>query len=102
MNCKQGDIAIIIRSEAGNLGKIVTCVEFIGNAPNIGLFNLDNFKNWWKIDTDLTYRDVFFDVPVGAYPYIPDECLRPLRDTDGEDEMITLVGKPQEVYYEHN
>ena len=26
--------------------------------------------------------------------YIPDSYLRPLRDTDGEDEMIAIAGKP--------
>lgn len=30
MRCKQGDLAIIVRSGAGNEGKIVTCVRFRG------------------------------------------------------------------------
>jgi hypothetical protein len=33
LNCKQGDMAIVVRSRAGNAGKVVTCLEFIGEGP---------------------------------------------------------------------
>ena len=34
LNCKQGDLAIVIRSHAGNEGKIVTCVRLTTDVPH--------------------------------------------------------------------
>ena len=81
LNCKQGDLAVIVRSAAGNEGKIVSCVAL-------------TFETWgfgsgprWVTDPPVS----------GCFtPVIPvlDACLRPLRDNDGEDEVLRLVGRP--------
>lgn len=50
MNCKQGDLAIVVRSPDGvNLGKIVRCIRFIGmyhGCPDV-----------WETDRPLEWRD---------------------------------------------
>ena len=86
MNCKQGDLAVIVRSYVGNEGKIVECqrVEAHHHVYPGGVF----VKLCWFIGRPLLgWRDTqtFF---------VPDEFLRPLRDTDGEDEMLRLAGLP--------
>jgi hypothetical protein len=32
-----------------------------------------------------------------AQNFLLDSCLRPIRDQDGEDEILRIAGKPQEV-----
>ena len=49
MNCKKGDLAIIIKSWAGNEGKIVTCLHYIGHIDGYA-FGEDDL---WKIDRNL-------------------------------------------------
>ena len=84
MNCKQGDLAVIVRSYAGNEGKVVRCVSLCERP-------FWYTARWpgptWHIDRELPGET--FPVSVVA------DCqLRPLRDSDGEDEMLRLVGKP--------
>ena len=89
MNCKPGDLAIIVKSHAGNEGKIVRCIKYIGKQywelPN-GQITL---SHTWETDS-LTkgYEG-------GLSPRIQDELLRPIRDNDGEDEMLRIAGLPQ-------
>ena len=83
MNCKPGDWAVIVRSAAGNEGKIVRCLE------------LTHVSRGWAFGDGPRWVT---DPPVsGNYtPAIPvlDRCLRPLRDSDGQDEMLRLAGRP--------
>lgn len=93
MNCKQGDLAIIIKSRAGNEGKIVRCVrlhDFIDRDINGWPTGIIGPR--WVIDrpvpglTNDGHPNYMFTVA--------DSCLRPIRPTDGEDEILRLVGKP--------
>lgn len=87
MRCKPGDLAVVVRSYAGNEGKIVRCVRYAG------------LVNWrhsgrlptWEIDQDLP--------GFGGHmsPFIADSQLRPIRDNDGEDETLAWAGKPGHV-----
>lgn len=91
LNCRQGDLAIIVKSYAGNEGKIVRCLS-----PWNGGFIMPNgdviFADGWVIDLLLPVRH-------GIYARrIQDSQLRPLRDSDGEDEMLRIAGKPEELY----
>jgi len=52
MNCKQGDLALIIISKAGNEGKMVTCVKFVGDTP----INSE-CHDCWEIDRILITND---------------------------------------------
>jgi hypothetical protein len=92
MNCKPGDLAVVVRSMAGNEGKIVRCVELVGdhkfNEPN-GV--VVTFSNTWRIDPPLIgWRGL-------QSKHAPDEVLRPIRDNNGEDEMLTWAGKPSDI-----
>lgn len=91
LNCSQGDLAIITRSEAGNRDKIVTCVKAVG--PMRVLHMDDNFtvEFIWEVDRDLARVD-------GKMTrLIADSCLRPIRDQPGEDEVLRRVGRPSEI-----
>lgn len=82
MNCKQGDLAVIVRSLAGNEGKVVQCLRPVLN-------ELHAFPGpRWLIDRAIPHSTQ------GATLTVADCALRPLRDSDGEDEMLQLVGRP--------
>ena len=90
MNCKKGDLAIVVSSLAGNEGRIVRCLEFIGMM--FWLHGEELRRNaTWRIDVELPPFD-------GKHnDMIEDYKLRPLRDNDGEDEMLRIAGKPQDI-----
>ena len=86
MNCKQGDLAVIVRSVAGNEGKIVRCVRFIGNevasmGDGISIYAM------WHVEPPINDWRGF------AKSVCADAFMRPLRDSDGEDEVLRLVGR---------
>lgn len=92
MNCKQGDLAIVVQSLAGNEGKIVRCLEFVGTgrcdagtilvAPN------------GRAHADLWRTDATIHTDTGSTTRLmSDSLLRPIRDNDGTDETLTWAGK---------
>jgi hypothetical protein len=91
MNCKPGDLAVIVRSAAGNEGRIVRCVELVGDFVLSHPNGLVTFPNTWLIDLPL--------IGWGGRQskHVPDEWLRPIRDNDGEDESLTWAGKPSDI-----
>lgn len=90
MNCKQGDLAVFVRSTAGNEGKIVTCVEFLGPRRLKWPDNVVRKSPCWKIDRLLIgCKGDLTDI-------VADEFLRPIRGGEGMDEMIRITGKPKE------
>jgi len=88
MNCKQGDLAVIVRSSAGNEGKIVRCLSFL---PSLTCRQLDGTlvtSPAWVVDRAIFGWDGY------RLPGVRDALLRPIRDSDGQDEMLRLVGLP--------
>jgi hypothetical protein len=83
LNCKQGDLAVIVRSEAGNEGAIVQCMRLL--PP--GTEGWETLGPRWMVDRVLNGN-------CGPVRSVPDARLRPLRDSDGEDEVLRLVGRP--------
>jgi hypothetical protein len=93
MNCKPGDLAVIVRqatNEPRSLGAIVEVLRAGPGSCYHGLVGLQ--PNWWVRSSS----------PLRTFAHgertefvVPDAYMRPLRDSDGADEM--LVGKPQEV-----
>ena len=87
LNCKQGDLAILVRSYAGNEGAIVRCLELaepdFDCPPDCG--------PRWMVDRE------FMTSWGDRTRTLPDANLRPLRDSDGDDEMLRLVGAPERV-----
>ena len=87
LNCKQGDLAIIIKSVCGNEGKIVRCLELMHTerVPDTAGW-LHRFAGGaryvWRIDRSINFGNAFDVVQI---MYCSDSRLRPLRgDTDDE------------------
>lgn len=87
MNCKQGDLAIIVKSVAGNEGKIVRCVKFHKNLL-VNFPNCQKQEDVWEIDRKLhSVNNSVSNICVSHW-------LIPIRDQDGEDEMLKIAGYP--------
>ena len=86
MNCQKGDMAIVVRSECGNEGKIVTCLKL---EPEVHWFTggvCTGVEPGWFVDIELIGSDGVWD------NLIADSALSPIRDQPGEDE--TLIWAP--------
>jgi len=84
LNCKQGDLAFVVRSGAGNEGKIVRCVAWLGRPPlghgDAGL------SDCWHVEPELPSR---LGVINNA---CSDSRLRPIRGLpESETETISDV-----------
>lgn len=90
MNCKQGDIAVVVRSFAGNEGKVVQCLRFVTSRISFPDGRTRALGAWLIEPPLLDWRGMLSS-------YMLDEQLRPLRDNDGEDEMLRIAGRPKEV-----
>lgn len=89
MNCKPGDLAMLVFSRVGNEGKIFTVIR-LATAGEVSDWRLNPRLTWWAISEPI--RSSWGDY----FEYAPDEFLRPIRDQDGTDEMIRIAGLPQE------
>lgn len=90
MNCKPGDIAVIVQSTHGQHGALLSVEKDSGRR--------DSGHHWWLVKALQTLR--FSNGTIchaGDLGYAADANIRPLRDSDGEDEMLRIAGKPQEV-----
>jgi len=84
MNCKQGDMAIIVKSWAGNEMKIITCLHLMPAGAE-GCDEANGVR--WKIDRvleDSWGRDV---------TTYPDAWLQPLPGIGAEDVEPLLVAQ---------
>lgn len=108
MNCKPGDLAVIVGSTIGNTGKIVRVlgVSFLHGAP-VGSDAVDPGTGVrWMNEGHYRYWDVVAQgSPLVCQRYsgalhelhrrpFKDADLRPLRDNEDEDEMLRIAGKP--------
>ena len=86
MNCKPGDIAIVVRAgaTAENVGKLVEVIE-----PSSA------YPGWWFVQSLSGYMSGSAGRCIGGS--IEDHRLRPLRDSGGDDETLTWAGKPAKV-----
>lgn len=83
MNVQQGDLAIIVESKAGNVGKIVSVIRFVGEVKNWA------GKDRWEIDRKLVGD-------LGNYTNtVRDSSLRPIRDQPGTDETLSWAKVPE-------
>ncbi|CAB5219093.1 hypothetical protein UFOVP229_27 [uncultured Caudovirales phage] len=87
LNCRPGDLAVVVRSVAGNEGKVVTCLRL--HPPGTDNTSVEDGPVW-EIDRPLvgvlrsrSTGEVFGRV---SSPYMPDKLLRPLRGDVAEDE----------------
>lgn len=83
LNCKQGDLAIVVKSLAGNEGKIVKCLAsaMVDRVPTIEgetIWFFDGFRQVWLIETPINVRRLSDGRILHSY-FISDKGLRPLR-----------------------
>ena len=99
-NCKVGDLAIVVRSTLGNLGKIVRVLESYRNGfrgPDGRGYASSPARTTWIVECDgglatkLTNNGIV-SLKVRAFS---DAGLRPIRDQEGDDETILWEGLPQ-------
>lgn len=94
MNCKPGELAVIVKSWAGNEGKIVRCLrinEWRSRQPSrLSTGEIFPPEPTWDIDRVITAQDG------SAVAYADDSQLRPLRDPgdDATDETLEWLPVP--------
>ena len=86
MNCKQGDLAVIVKSAAGNEGVILTCIR-----PYNGPWKQYEYLPGWEVDRKI--RAASGEVS----EFVPDRLLRPLRDNPGTDESLLWAPVPSKL-----
>lgn len=95
MNCKQGDLAVVVSNAQGNNGALLRVVRDSGIRDS-GAF-------WWECEllscctTEAMYGVGGRRSSAGDVVFAADSALRPIRDSDGEDEMIRIAGKPMQA-----
>lgn len=80
MNCKPGDLAIVVKSVSGlNLGHIVRCIRLASESE----FRSFRGGPCWVTDQQFPVKNVATGA-IRFVPYMPDVCLKPIKpDTDG-------------------
>lgn len=94
MNCKQGDLAVVVRAvNRKNIGKLCRCLKLIHGKLFIDPDGVARPYDTWETDAKFHCWD-------GSNTrYVQDEKLKPIRDSDGEDEMLRITGKPSKISY---
>lgn len=91
MNCKPGDLAVFVRSSAGNEGKIVRVVRLHNKQATREPDEVLRQGIVWLIEPKVpSWAGTLSDAA-------HDSNLRPIRPNDGEDETLTWAGKPESI-----
>jgi hypothetical protein len=80
MNCKKGDLAVIVGSIYKD--KFVRCVSFVGDP--VGYYSTSGKSDFWEIDRKLSLTHSGL---------ISDSVLRPIRDNLGNEHWVTEARK---------
>jgi hypothetical protein len=86
MNCKPGDLAVIVRTCRGlerNRGMLLEVLEPLG------------YRSWKCRLLSHGVDEHGYAGRPGDLSSEPDSHLRPIRDQPGEDEMLRIAGYPQ-------
>lgn len=103
MNCRPGDLAIVIRGTSGvtaNSGRIVRVLRYYGRAT---FKSGATFEDCWLIEGHLEFVSgkprCSCSEKYGADACWPDEYLRPIRDPgeDATDETLLWLPSPRET-----
>ena len=89
MNCKEGDLAIVVKSHCNSEGLIVTCLRRAtgGELDAAGFY----YTEAWVTDR---FGPV---VGGGVSNYWTDASLRPIRNDPGADETLSWCDVPSEA-----
>lgn len=85
MNCKPGDLAVIVKSAAGNEGRIVHVVDKARYGYGIDAYG--DMPIWWVRSAGTPMPGTVFSASEFNFP---DAWLRPIRPPSQEDETETV------------
>jgi hypothetical protein len=91
-------MAVIKKSMAGNEGKVVTCLEFVGPIGFIQhkghALRMDS-GDYWRVDRDLNLTGALpGEVHVDFIPYVPDAFLMPISGYKEPQQVKEEEGEP--------
>ncbi len=88
MRCRVGDLAIVVKSVAGNEGALVKCLEFLGYQLWRDPSGSISRAATWRVDRDLPDWNGWLG------DKFRDDHLRPIRDPgdDAQDETLLWAG----------
>lgn len=99
MNCKPGDLAVIVRSATTNKGRLVEVVSALGVEPSWNgyrwhLGHSEGQFHWLCRSQGgplESFKGLYMEMP------LPDSILRPIRDPgdDAKDETLDWLPVPQ-------
>lgn len=98
MNCKPGDLAIVVRSKTpSNVGLIVLVRH--GHSPlDTGIIPTAQSRQMWHCEAQGSPLTWSLEYSIGTEQRrngpIPDECLRPIRDDDGDQAVHDSASVP--------
>jgi len=96
MNCKQGDLAVVVSSACvENIGKVVRCLRLASQQEkHDAMFFTFMNEPFWVVDVNLKTMRILDKQPHGYVALARDLALRPIRDSDGQDETLTWQPVP--------
>lgn len=100
MNCKPGDLAVVVRCEytPEMIGMVVTVVRaYTGESIDGVRWGLGADRQRWVIEGSrpLPSRGWHGEGPIFTRQRsMPDSAMRPIRDSDGQDETLRIAGLP--------
>jgi len=98
LRCRPGDLALVLRSP--DWGKLVTCIELIGEDERITFGIGDGNGPVWRVDRECMWADWRrggLEIPL---PYAPDSALMPIRlEPDPLDEEPALEVSDIEAFH---
>lgn len=104
MNCKPGDLAIIVRSKSpSNVGLIVQVID--GHSPlDTGIVTTDAARQVWHCESQGSPLTWELEYSIGTLRRrngpIPDECLRPIpKQEDAQDVLDSSSVRHNGVVY---
>lgn len=81
MNCKPGDMALVVKSEHGNIGKVVTCIRLA--TPDESFLFASSLHPYWLTDRGLVHVRSFSGERA-ILPFAPDAYLMPINPLNDE------------------
>ncbi len=94
MNCKPGELAIGISAAPDKVRNIGAVVRVLREWPG--------YAGAWEVETLSTSYERGKALPPGSIRKAEDKYMRPLRDSEGADEMLRIAGKPADEFAMHN
>jgi hypothetical protein len=94
MRCKPKDVVQVLKSTCGNEGRVGQVERWVEAYTLLTPEFMCPFSGWVVIGTFNAKNLLGNHVKEFPFSVFPDEWLRPLRDSDGVDEVLRYAGHP--------